>query len=260
MTGDRRGEMLRRAAILARLVALDFVRSRGLMLAGILVGALVLLTVAGRFFGGGEAEGARFVLSFNLQASYWAALVVTWTIGARQIAPEIENRTLHLILARPVERTEALLVRTLATAALGIVAMVGFSALVYVVSPSVPDASAVLGLQMLFLRACSILVVAAVTVVLSLLVPVAAGVLIAFVLVVLGGMLLQHLSELLPTAVFLLAVLAIPDFGLFDALELFVGGQEPLAGAAVVGVVLYGMLFSAVWLGAGAWIFQRKAL
>jgi ABC-type transport system involved in multi-copper enzyme maturation permease subunit len=251
---------MRRVGWLVRLVGLDFLRSRGLLLAGIFVGVLILLTVAGRMFGGEDLEGSRFVLSFNLQASYWAALLVTWAVGVRQIAPEIENRTLHLILARPVDRTEALLVRTLATAALGIVAMVVFTAIVYLVSPAVPDLSLALGLQMLFLRACAILVLAVLTVVLSLMMPAVSGALIAFCLVVFGDILLLHLANLAPGILMVPLALVVPDFGIFDGAEFFVGGESPFSGAVVIGATLYAALFSTLWLGAGAWLFQRRAL
>jgi ABC-type transport system involved in multi-copper enzyme maturation permease subunit len=257
MRANGRQNLLRIQA-LSRLVALDFLRSRGLVLAGIFVGFLSVFGLAGRWLIGPDVESARFVLSFNLQASYWAALLLTWAICLRQIAPEIENRSLHLLLARPVGRAEILVVRTLVAAALGVVALLAFSTMIYLLAPTVPDLHFSAGLQMLLLRACAVLVLAVIATVLALLLPAASAAPVALGLVLLGGLFLHHATLSWPGALQLPLFLLVPDFSLFDVVEFFVAGQPGIAWATMVGIFLYVFLFVTVWLTAGIWVFQRR--
>jgi ABC-type transport system involved in multi-copper enzyme maturation permease subunit len=251
---------VRRLAWIARLAAYDFLRSRGLLLAGIFVLCLALLGLAGRFLAGEAEEGARFVLSFNLQASYVAGLILTWAAAIRQVAPEIERRTMLVLLARPVERWEVLAMKALATGIFGVVAISFFTLLVLLASPVPPDLSALFAAQLLLLRALAVCLLAVLAVTLSLVLPAVVNGLLLVGMFFGGGFLVDRAASYLPGALAPLAALAVPDFRVFDVTEAFAGGLAPVSAPALGSAILYGFLLSATWLAAGAVLFERRKL
>jgi hypothetical protein len=97
--------------LLGRVVALELLRRRdlGLLLAATAV--LTLLVLGARLTGVENPETGTFLLNLSLGWSWTGTFLLTVLLAGRQLPQEIEQRTLHTLLARPVSRAQVVLAK-----------------------------------------------------------------------------------------------------------------------------------------------------
>jgi hypothetical protein len=105
-----------RVYALARLAVQESIRRR--VIAAFIVFVVILL-FAGWFLNPGKTDPAELYLSFVLTATSYLILLMALLLSAFSLPTDIQNRTIHTIVTKPVRTTEIVLGRTLGFAAVG---------------------------------------------------------------------------------------------------------------------------------------------
>ena len=109
------------ALLVARNTFREVVRDR--VLAGIVVGGLVLLAVTRVASPLAMGEGLRLTVDLGLSPVSWLGLLVVLTVGTALVSKEIDRRTIFNLLSRPLPRPLYLLGKWLGlSASLAVVA------------------------------------------------------------------------------------------------------------------------------------------
>jgi hypothetical protein len=116
LTDDLAHTSLRRVFALSRLAVQESIRRR--VVAAFIVFVVILL-FAGWFLNPGKTDPAELYLSFVLTATSYLILLMALILSAFSLPTDIQNRTIHTIVTKPVRTTEIILGRTLGFAAVG---------------------------------------------------------------------------------------------------------------------------------------------
>lgn len=216
-------------------------------------GALVL-----RIVGIESVNSARFVRGLGLQLGSALSAGLAIISAARALPPELEQRTIYPVLAKPLSRGALLLGKGLPAWLISCAAMLLFTLATLLISPGLSyQQPAVLG-QALALKACSLAMVTALGLALSLWLPLAVNLLVTAGLVFGGGTLANVLAQA-PRPLSWLGLL-LPDFSLLGHFMRYTDGGGALGGGLLAGLAVY----AAAWCGllaALAWRrFNRMAL
>jgi hypothetical protein len=106
----------RRVFALARLAVQESIRRRVI---AVFIVFVVILLFAGWFLNPGKTDPAELYLSFVLTATSYLILLTALILSAFSLPTDIQNRTIHTIVTKPVRTTEIILGRTLGFAAVG---------------------------------------------------------------------------------------------------------------------------------------------
>ncbi|HEV3345322.1 MAG TPA: hypothetical protein VG125_33400, partial [Pirellulales bacterium] len=118
----------RRVFALARLAVKESIRRR--VVAALIVFVVILL-FAGWFLNPGKTDPAELYLSFVLTATSYLILLMALILSAFSLPADIQSRTIHTIVTKPVRTTEIILGRTLGFAAVGTGLLLGMGLLSY---------------------------------------------------------------------------------------------------------------------------------
>ena len=245
-------------------VMLELLRRKYLHVMGALVGIFCIGAIGIRLAGVDGAIVAGFVLNLGLSIAYGLAHMVTLLLAIRQLPDEMQNKTIYPILGRPVSRWEVLLGKWAASALAGMIAYVLFVLMVCLATPGVDGTSGLLFGQMVMLHLLSIGLVAAQSVMMSLLVPKGMAVLVVALSVFGSGTIIGLVKSVvagsLMDGVVQWLLLYLPDFGRLNLVTRYTDGMLSLGGPMVLGLILYAAVHISVCLSIGFLLFRRKSL
>ena len=240
---------------LMRGVWLQLVRRNEIYIVAILLGLYVVGALVLRIVGIESPQTARFIagLGFQLGAALAALLVIA--MGARQVPIELEARTVHPILAKPITRAQFLAGKALPTFLLGVCALVLFAIATLAITPRLPYQLTVVLFQALALGTAALAMLTAMIFWLSLWLPMGVAMLIGGALyfggATLGNILIQATGTAKPMMLF---SGLIPDFSLLDLFTRYVDGGAALRAIAFGGLMIY----AALWTTIFSWLAIRR--
>jgi ABC-type transport system involved in multi-copper enzyme maturation permease subunit len=208
------------------------------------------------------------MISLGLSAISLIGLLIAVFTGVGLVSKEIDKRTLHAVLAKPLRRWEFLLGKfagLVATLAVNTAAMAaGLFAALWLVKHSIARADAVVLVAVYFILLKLTLVVA-----LAMLFSCFTSPLLAILFtggLYLAGLFVSELrslqvTNLTPQAQKFFTVISyvLPNFGNYDVMSAAAHGRR-VAGMLVLHNTLYTILYCAIVLSAAAVIFSRKDL
>ena len=247
-----------------RAVWIELLRRRDLSVVAFLMAVYLLGVFAVRTAGIENPETGTLLLNLGLTLAAGAAHVLAVLMATRQVAEELEHRTLLTLLARPVDRTAVLAAKWLAVAVAGAACLAVLGGVAWLSVPRLESYHPGMLAQAVVAGALSVALAAALAMALSLVVPKAVASLVTLGLVFGAGTLLPLLRIWAdrraagPLWAWLLGYL--PDFGKLDLVVRYTDGIAPLPAAEAGALFLYGGLFTAALLVLAAWRFRRMPL
>lgn len=244
---------------LVRQVWLQAVRRNEIYVIAILLGLYAVGALVMRLIGIGSAQTARFIADLGLQLGSMLASLLVILMGSRQLAMELELRTIHPVLAKPVTRTQVLLGKALPTWLTGVAAMALFAVATLAVTPRLPYQRAAVMAQAFLLKSGSLAMLTALVFWLSLRLPLAVAALVAGLVYFLGASAAAMLAQAAGVWAGPLAG-CVPDFALLHQFDRYVDGGAPLSVGALSGFLAYAALWTAVFAALAARRFTRMRL
>lgn len=258
------GHRLRCILAVARLLLLQLYRRRDLYVA-LFLGLLVVVPLASvNLFG---VEGVvRYLSEVSLLLIWIVSIVICISMTARQLPEELERRTILPLLSKPVRRSDVLLGKLLGASLATGSAVLLFYAFFVVLALTKGLALGAPFVQAMLLHLGFCVLLAAITLLGSVLLTAAANVTVVTVLTV--GMLL--FGERLPhfagqSSGIGAGVLRVihwigPHFEFFDLRLRVIHDWPPASWGAVLLALLYAAVYSGAVMTAACLIFRRKAL
>jgi Cu-processing system permease protein len=208
------------------------------------------------------------MISLGLSAISLIGLLIAVFTGVGLVSKEIDKRTLHAVLAKPLRRWEFLLGKfagLVMTLAVNMAAMaLGLFAALWLVKHSMAPSDTVVLVAVYFILLKLMLVVA-----LAMLFSCFTSPLLAILFtggLYLAGLFVSELRSLQVTSLtpqmqkfFAVVSYVLPNFGNYDVMGAAAHGR-PVAGMLVLHNTLYTLVYCAIVLSAAAVIFSRKDL
>jgi ABC-type transport system involved in multi-copper enzyme maturation permease subunit len=251
--------------LVARTIFIEALRRKEIYVIVLLTIALLLSAAGLRFFHLQSLH--KFYQELALKTMSVATALTVIVLAARQLPREFERRTIYTLLAKPVARWEFLLGKYAGVVLSGWFCLGLFMA-VYGVGRLLAPAPFHLPLfmQYLYLQALLVLVLAALSFLLSLLLAVDAAITVAMLLFLLGQIVTNAFTVLYPylggAGQWLLRILnyVIPQPALFDLSSKIVHEWPPLSAATLLLASLYALMFIVPHLALSFVLFRRRAL
>lgn len=254
----RRERPVRPLPHLIRGVWIQSLRRKEFYVVLILAGVYALAALVLRLVGIQSALVARFVAGLGLQlASLLAALLVI-VMAARQLAEELELRTIYPIMAKPVARWQFLAGKAIPTFGVGMLALALFSLTTLAIAPHLAYQQAGVLAEGLALQALALAMLTALTLWLTLELPVSVAMLLAGALYFGGAWLANSLA--LTGAAGRAAACLVPDFALFSQFQRYVDGGAMLGAGPMLALAAYGVAWAALLGGLAIARFRRRPL
>ncbi|MFA4944561.1 MAG: ABC transporter permease subunit [Lentisphaeria bacterium] len=259
------GGLGQRIRSLAWLSVLELYRRKDLYVALVLTAVVLVPLSAYNVFG--VTGVVRHLREVSLLLVWLFSILVGISVAGRQFPPELENRTIYPLLAKPVRRWELLLGKFLgALLASGSALLLFYLGFVVVAGLKQGIWLDAVTVQAFLLHLAFLLVVTALALLGSLLLTPAANVTLCGL--VTAGMLLfgGQLAGLAREAAFpanclaWLLNLAGPHLDFFDLRQRVVHGWEPLPLGVLAAVLLYALCYTGLLLGGAAWLLHRKKI
>lgn len=231
--------------------------------------ALILLAVFGMGVGAVSIVGVEnpqtgtFLLNLGMSLAAGSAHLLALILACRQFPDEIENRTIHTLLARPVERHVVLLGKWLACGLCGVGVLVLFLGVAWGLAPKMESYSAALLAELLVLQAFSIGLLCAAGVTLSLWLPKAVVLPVTGLWFLGGGAFVRFLrDEFADAPGWVTGVLMayLPDFSKLDLVTRYTDGGGPLGVADLAGLVLYAVVFTCLLMVAAGRLIGARSV
>lgn len=227
----------------------------------ILLGLYGLAAGVIRLVGIDSAHTARFVAGLGLQLGSLLATLLVVLMGARQVAVEIEQRTIYPILARPLTRMQFLLGKALPVALLGIGSLTAFTLITLLLTPRLPDQVPLVLAQVWLLKSAALLMLTVLVALASMVMPTALAMLVSGFVALAGTPTLRIAASLAPgdaLAGWLTGLL--PDFRLLDQMTRYIEGGAPLPAPDLLNLLGYGVLWTAILFAGAVLAFRRRPL
>lgn len=252
------------ALLIGRGAVLEMVRRRDLYVVALLMALFVTGALAARVVGVDNAATGTFLLNLGLMLAYGCAHLLTLLMAARQMPDEMEQRTLHTLLARPIDRSVVLLGKWGACVACGVTVFFALALPAWWAAPRLESYDDGLLGQLLLLQPFSLALVAALALAGSLVLPrgvnlaLVAGLLLASDHLI--GVLLHRLDGGAAGGAVAWIALYLPDFAKLNLITRYTDGQAALPGAMLVGLIAYAAVLIGVSMAVAARVFRRRAL
>lgn len=264
MNAPRPVPTLSSMVLIAQGVGLELLRLKDLYVLFILMGLYVVAALVVKVVGIENAATGAFLLNLGMTLASILAHILTLLLAARQIPNEIENRTLHPLLARPIDRSVYFAGKWAACTLCGAGAFAVLALIGWLPAPKAPGYDAAMLVQAFLLQAASLGVLAALALTLSLMTARGIPIVLGGLWYVAGDKVVAfaaaHAADgpLAGATKWLLAYL--PQFGKMNVITRYTDGIAALGAAEFLGLLLYGAVFTAAILAAGAWVLRRKPL
>ena len=209
----------------------------------------------------------RYLMEIGLALCFIFSVILTVSLAARQYPSEVQNRTLHVLMAKPLPRIYFVLGKFIGSLFAGTLCFLAFYLMLILFASfkahglSVPMAS-----QTFYLFFLNLMVLTAMTSGLSYSLTVSANItitLITYVLINTYGMTLKEtgeglfwLNKWLATGFYY----CLPHFEFFDIRQRFIHGWGPISNKLVLFLTFYAVFYSAFFLMVGVLRFRKKPL
>lgn len=234
-----------------------------LMLCMIYVVAMLVSAVVGI----SNKSTIMFLLNLGITFAWVAAHLLTLLTAARQVPDELENRTIHPLLAKPLKRRDYLLGKWVAASGAGVLTFVSMLILAsfprFFIGGSL-ELDELLFAQSLVLTVVSIAMTAAISLLASLLVPKAMNVVGMLLILIFGqkaiNMLLNSVENQGMRTLADWLVAYVPNFAKLNLFDRYTDGMTAVGFPLWGGLIVYGVLFTAAALAASILLFNRRPL
>ena len=253
---------MRKIYAVAGLLIKEIFRKKDFYVALIL--SVVLLFYASRLEFYNVSNNYKYLMEIGLALSFFFSAVLTVALAARQCPDEIQNRTVTVLLAKPIRRGEFVLGKFLGSLLAGTAC---FAVFYFIFILFAWSRAATLSIPLLFetfyLFFLNLLVLTALASGLSYYLTVAANILITllvYLLINTYGFSLKESAATLPAVSRPLAEMAyyaIPHFEFFDLRDRFIHGWEPIPLSLVFFLTIYAFFYAGFFLFIG-WLKFRK--
>ncbi|GAB4348212.1 MAG: ABC transporter permease subunit [Candidatus Abyssubacteria bacterium] len=243
---------------------LEAIRRKDIYVMLILSGIIIVVT--GIFNAFDVPELRKFMMDVSLSIINIFTVIIAVLVSARQLPYELEHRTLYPMLAKPVSRFEFLMGKFIGTMALSSAALLMFLAVAGVVFIGFGIPLGGMFFQYVYLRWVSLFLICSMTLCLSLVLTHAANVTISLLLCMGASMFTRTViivhDSLSPwqQKLLLAAYWIFPHLDLFDVSKRVIHGWPPSPAWALVAMTLYGLIYTAIFLGLGYLRFRRLPL
>lgn len=251
--------------LVARGVFIEVVRRREFSVLLILLGVFALGAVVSSIVGVENAATASLLLNLGLSLAGIAAHVLAGLTAARQIPAELEARTLYPMLAKPIERSEYIVGKWLASAACGCIAWTALFLLAWLAVPKPMGMYSFALLWQLYALMClSLLLLSAGGVALSLVVPQGVNIVLMVILVGVWDKVMNFARARFESPAAARAADWVlhyfPDFGSLNLVTRYTDGVGPIPAGEFAGLVFSALLFSLAAIMAAVWALERRPL
>ena len=247
----------------AGLLIKETFRKKDFYVTFVFTGLVLLFAARMSFYNVGNTY--RYLLDIGLGLGVFFAALLATSLSARQYPSEIQNRTCHVLLSKPVSRVEFLVGKFLGSFAAGCVSLALFFAVILFSALSkTHEISMVSAGQCFYLFCLSLMVLTALSVFFSIFMTTAGNVSIVlalyFLISVYGFTIHQSALAASPIRRLILETLnfAIPHFGFFDARQRFIHGWPVISPQLMFFLTAYAFFYSALFLLFGWFLFRRK--
>jgi ABC-type transport system involved in multi-copper enzyme maturation permease subunit len=250
---------------IARLSVLEILRKKDFYVALVLTGLVLAYAAQLRFYG--ISTASRYLIDLGLVTGFFFSVFLTVALAARQFPGERRDKTLHVLLARPVTRFEYVLGKFWGAWLAGAIASAAFfTALVAVLWAKTPSFSWLLAVDTYLYFVLSLGILAALSLLLSLfLTPpsTVAVTLTAYALIQLYGFYWGESARALGGVAgiaSLSAYYAVPHFEFFDLRQRFVHGWPAPEPGLLAFLAVYAAAYIALFLALAGQALKRKSL
>ena len=206
-------------------------------------------------------------MEIGLALCFIFSVILSVSLTARQYPSEVQNRTMHVLMAKPLPRSSFVLGKFAGSLAAGTLCFFVFYVLFLFFAISKTNALSVfVASQTFYLFFLNLMILTAMTSCLSYTFTVSANVtfsLIIYILINTYGMTLKEASESffwlnrwLAVGVYYL----LPHFEFFDIRQRFIHGWGPVSNKIVAFLTVYAIFYSAFFLMIGWLRFRKKPL
>lgn len=249
--------------LVMRGVWLEALRRKDLYVLLFLMMVFLLGVGVTRIVGVQDASTGTFLLNLGLTIGSICAHILTLLLAARQLPDEIDNRTLHPMLARPVTRAQVLLGKWLACTLAGVGMTLLLNGAAWLSVPHLEAYPMPTLFQHLLLQPVSLGLLAAFALGFSILLPRGAGLVILGVWFLAGSTLKSLLESQIPSrlqSIVQVALLYLPNFQQFNLITRFTDGVAPWPWTGWFVAFSAGGLFTLATLILSIWSFERRPL
>ncbi len=253
--------------LVARVVWLEIRRKEEYLALFILMGLYLMIAIGARLVGDNREESVALMLNMGLFLSSALAAILTLLTAAGLIPSEIENRTLYPLLAKPVYRRDVILGKFFATVCAGLFVFGVFTLLTlltWVQMFPMPGQDLLMFIQASVLQVIAISLLASIALLMSLKIPKAVTILAVSLLYFAGDPIFNIVRSMTRDLFFgkgidgLLS--CIPHFSKLTLLQRFTDGAPALGLGEFLGLCLYGMIPTLVFLGLASHLFERREI
>ena len=249
--------------LIARAVFLELARKRDLYVAVLLMALFAGGAFITRVVGVEKPAVGTFLLNLGLSLAYYAAHILTLLLAAGQLPNEIENRTLYPLLAKPVSRGTVLLGKWLACSLAGCGTFFALAIIGWIAAPKMESYDATMLLQTVLLIPFSIALLAALSILFSLVWTKGVSFVLLGVLFFAGDKIFGFASRAAPVVLrsWIDAFShVLPDFSKLNLITRYTDGIGPLPFFQEAGLILYATMLATACLILANQRFSRRPL
>ena len=250
--------------LISRAVFIETMRRREIYVLLILALVFLLGILVMNILGIENPATGTFLLNLGMSMSYFFALLLTLISASRQIPSEMENRTIYPLLAKPLKRSHLYLGKWAAVSLSGFCILVVLLTLSWFSIPKMESYHSGVLVQAVVLYFISMFLLASLAMLFSLLMPKGMNLVISAIIVFGGSRITALLRARSAGSEFGKIVKwissYIPDFSKLNLTTRYTDGIVPVGSGEFLGLILYGVLFTIVFIITGATIFQRRSL
>ena len=249
--------------LVGRAVILELIRKRDLYVVVFVMALFALVAIFVSVVGIQNDATATFLLNLGMTLAYWCAHILTLLLAAGQLPNEIERRTLYPLLAKPVERSTVLIGKWAACSLCGIAVFLALTIIGWLPVPKRETFDGTLLAQYAILAPCSLALLSALAIALSLIFTRGIVLLILGLLLAAGSQWNGIVERAMPAATRSIAhwvLNYLPDFSRLNLITRYTDGIGALGAGEWLGLILYAAIFTVAALALGVRIFSRRAL
>jgi ABC-type transport system involved in multi-copper enzyme maturation permease subunit len=250
--------------IIGRGVFIEILRRKDIYLLLILAFIFFIGIFVMNLVGIENSATATFLLNLGLSIACFLAHILTLLCASRQIPSELNNGTIYPLLAKPVRRSQFYIGKWFAVSLTGFLTLLILLIIGWVPVPKMQSFSSLLLLQGIVLLGVSICLLAALSLLFSLIFPKGVNIVLLALLVFLGSKFINFIRmqslDSSFSGIVKWCTAYIPDFSLLNLITRYTDGIGPLKFLEFSALFLYGSVFTAVSLFVGIAIFRKRSL
>ncbi len=237
---------------LSKLVIKEIFRKKDFYVAFILIGVILFYAAQLKFYN--TSHIARYLMEIGLALVYLFSVILTVSLAARQYPSELQNRTCHVLFAKPIRRIEFVAGKFLGCFLAGACCFTIFYVLfLAVVAAKAASLSSVLAAQTFYLFLLNLMVIAAMASAFSYTLTSSAGVASSILIYLLISVYGPDLKRTVGILYYLL-----PHFEFFDLRQRFIHEWGPVSAGLLVFLTVYAAVYAVLFLLLG-WLKLRRA-